>query len=184
MNWSLFLKVTGLKPQQKYFFRVRAENAAGVSEPADQVGPLLADDPHGNHLHRIFTVTVAKTTPELHSPSLSPSTVAPSLDLSAFRNGLEVIVPQPLTIRVPIGGYPIPAAKWSFGDQALSPEQDRVSMLTRPTFTELTVSPSVRPDKGTYTLTLENNVSCVSGEIEVNVIGEEHTFTVNRPNPE
>lgn len=47
---------------------------------------------------------------------------------------------------------------------------DRVSMVTKSTFTELIVTPSVRPDKGTYSLTLENDVTSVSGEIEVNVI--------------
>lgn len=44
---SFPLQVSGLKPAQKYLYRVRAENAAGVSDPAEQVGPLLADDPHG-----------------------------------------------------------------------------------------------------------------------------------------
>lgn len=49
---------------------------------------------------------------------------------------------------------------------------DRVSMVTKSTFTELLVTPSVRPDKGTYTLHLENDVSSVSGDIEVTVIGK------------
>lgn len=44
-------------------------------------------------------------------------------------------------------------------------------MMTKSTFTELIVTPSVRPDKGIYTLHLENDVTSVSGEIEVNVIG-------------
>lgn len=91
--------------------------------------------------------------------------------MSAFRNGLEVIVPQPLTIRVPINGYPTPVAKWTFGEKELTAADERVSMVTKPTYTELTIMPSVRPDKGTYTLQLENDVSSVSGEIEVNVIG-------------
>lgn len=39
--------MSGLKPAQKYLYRVCAENAAGVSVPAQQLGPLLADDPHG-----------------------------------------------------------------------------------------------------------------------------------------
>lgn len=43
--------------------------------------------------------------------------------------------------------------------------------MTRSTFTELSIAPSVRPDKGIYTLQLENDVTTVSGEIEVNVIG-------------
>lgn len=100
--------------------------------------------------------------------------VCPTFDLSTFRNGLEVIVPQPLTIRVPITGYPTPIAKWMFGERDLTTTDDRVSLVTKPTYTELTIMPSVRPDKGTYTLQLENDVSSVSGEIEVNVIGNDH----------
>lgn len=45
------LQVSGLKLGQKYLYRVSAENAAGVSDPAAQVGPLLADDPHGKIHH-------------------------------------------------------------------------------------------------------------------------------------
>lgn len=93
------------------------------------------------------------------------------MDLSAFKDGIEVIVPQPLTIRVPIGGYPTPVAKWIFEEKELTAENERVSLMTKSTFTELVVTPSVRPDKGIYTLQLENDVTTVSGEIEVNVIG-------------
>lgn len=82
-----------------------------------------------------------------------------------------MIVPQPLTIRVPISGYPTPVAKWTFGEKELTTDDERVSMMTKSTFTELIVTPSVRPDKGIYTLHLENDVTSVSGEIEVNVIG-------------
>lgn len=103
--------------------------------------------------------------------TFSVPAVGPTFDLSGFRNGLEVIVPQPLTIRVPITGYPTPVAKWTFGEKALTPADERVSMVTKPTFTELTVTPSVRPDKGTYTLHLENDVASISGDIEVTVIG-------------
>lgn len=85
-----------------------------------------------------------------------------------------MIVPQPLTIRVPITGYPTPVAKWTFGEKELSSEDERVSMTTKPSYTELTVTPSVRPDKGTYTLQLENDVSSVTGDVEVNVIGNSH----------
>lgn len=96
--------------------------------------------------------------------------VGPAFDLSAFRYGLEVIVPQPLTIKVPITGYPTPTAKWTFGERKLT-NDERIAMVTKPVFTELTVMPSIRPDKGTYTLHLENDVSSVCGEVEVNVIG-------------
>ena len=92
------------------------------------------------------------------------------MDLSAFKDGLEVIVPHPLVIRIPITGYPIPMVKWRVGDTTFTPG-DRVSMTTKATFTELVITPSVRPDKGRYIVHLENDVSTVSGEINVNVIG-------------
>lgn len=82
-----------------------------------------------------------------------------------------MIVPQSLTIRVPISGYPTPVAKWTFGEKELTTADERVSLTTKSTFTELIITPSVRPDKGTYTLQLENDVTSLSGEIEVNVIG-------------
>lgn len=40
-------QVSGLKYGAKYNYRVFAENAAGVSEPSNVIGPLLADDLHG-----------------------------------------------------------------------------------------------------------------------------------------
>lgn len=93
------------------------------------------------------------------------------MDLSGFKDGLEVIVPEPLRIRVPITGYPTPTATWSVGEKVLEPG-DRVKIETTAAFAELIITPSERPDKGIYTLKLENPVSSVSGEINVNVIGE------------
>lgn len=40
-------QVSGLKYGTKYNYRVFAENAAGISKPTNIIGPLLADDPHG-----------------------------------------------------------------------------------------------------------------------------------------
>lgn len=39
--------MSGLKFGTKYNYRVFAENAAGVSDPSNTIGPLLADDTHG-----------------------------------------------------------------------------------------------------------------------------------------
>lgn len=95
----------------------------------------------------------------------------PTLDLSAFKKGLEVIVPEPLKIRVPITGYPTPTAVWSV-NEAILENNDRVKIETTAAFAELVISPSERPDKGIYTLELTNTVASVSGEIDVNVIGK------------
>lgn len=39
--------VTGLTEETEYIFRVRAENAAGVSEPSRSTLPIKAADPVG-----------------------------------------------------------------------------------------------------------------------------------------
>lgn len=95
----------------------------------------------------------------------------PSMDLSAFKDGLEVIVPEPLKIHVPITGYPTPTAVWSVNGTVLE-NNERVKIETTAAFTELVIVPSERPDKGIYTLELQNTVVSVSGEIDVNVIGK------------
>lgn len=46
--------MSGLKYGNKYNYRVFAENAAGVSEPSNIIGPLLADDPHGEKFIHVF----------------------------------------------------------------------------------------------------------------------------------
>lgn len=46
-HWNCLLQVSGLKYGAKYNYRVFAENAAGVSDPSNIIGPLLADDTHG-----------------------------------------------------------------------------------------------------------------------------------------
>lgn len=97
------------------------------------------------------------------------------MDLSAFKDGLEVIVPNPIKILIPSTGYPRPTATWSFGDKVLE-AGDRVKMKTLSAYAELVISPSERPDKGIYTLKLENRAKAISGEIDVNVIGKELTF--------
>lgn len=93
------------------------------------------------------------------------------MDLSTFKDGLEIIVPNPIKILVPSTGYPRPTATWSLGDQVLE-EGERVKMKTISAYAELVISPSERSDKGIYTLKLENPVKAISGEIDVNVIGK------------
>lgn len=48
-------QVLGLKYGARYNYRVFAENAAGLSEPSNIIGPLLADDPHGESQSDSFT---------------------------------------------------------------------------------------------------------------------------------
>jgi len=39
--------VSGLRYGTTYNYKVFAENAAGLSDPSNIIGPLLADDTHG-----------------------------------------------------------------------------------------------------------------------------------------
>uniref|UniRef100_A0A3Q3GHF8 Uncharacterized protein n=1 Tax=Labrus bergylta TaxID=56723 RepID=A0A3Q3GHF8_9LABR len=73
----------------------------------------------------------------------------------------------PLTIRVPITGYPTPNAKWTFGEKEMTTADERVTLTTKATFVEMIVQPSVRPDRGTYTLTLENDITSDFKVLEV-----------------
>uniref|UniRef100_A0A6I8QTY6 Titin n=1 Tax=Xenopus tropicalis TaxID=8364 RepID=A0A6I8QTY6_XENTR len=126
---------------KEYIFRVRAENQAGVGKPSAATRAVKIRDP------------IAE----------------PTMDLSAFKDGLEVIVPEPLKIRVPITGYPVPTATWSVNGNVLE-SNERVKIQTNAAFAELIISPSERPDKGIYTIELQNTVTSVSGEINVNGI--------------
>lgn len=101
------------------------------------------------------------------------------MDLSGFKDGLEVIVPQPVKIRVPITGYPVPKATWSVGGKVLE-DSDRVKIETNIAFAKLTITPSERRDKGIYSLKLVNPVSSVSGEIDVNVIGKHSVLMLSK----
>lgn len=124
----------------------------------------------GNSPYLLWCTRGVHTVLEIHG--LFFLVVEPTMDLSAFKDGLEVIVPNPIKILVPSTGYPRPKATWTFGDQVLE-EGDRVKMKTLSAYAELIISPSERTDKGIYTLTLENPVKSISGEIDVNVIGKE-----------
>uniref|UniRef100_A0A6I8RUS1 Titin n=1 Tax=Xenopus tropicalis TaxID=8364 RepID=A0A6I8RUS1_XENTR len=68
---------------------------------------------------------------------------------------------EPLKIRVPITGYPVPTATWSVNGNVLE-SNERVKIQTNAAFAELIISPSERPDKGIYTIELQNTVTSVA----------------------
>uniref|UniRef100_A0A8C6UBT5 Titin n=1 Tax=Neogobius melanostomus TaxID=47308 RepID=A0A8C6UBT5_9GOBI len=95
-----------------------------------------------------------------------------------------------------VGGDPIPSVKWMKGKWRQLTNGGRISIeqkgeVSKLEIREVTKSDSgqyrcvasnkhgeieasadiVRPDKGVYSLTLENDIASVSGEVEVNVIG-------------
>lgn len=53
--------MTGLTPLAKYYYRVSAENAAGISDPAEAIGPLTADDPHGKQISFISDMSAVQS---------------------------------------------------------------------------------------------------------------------------
>uniref|UniRef100_A0A4W5MQW6 Immunoglobulin superfamily member 22 n=1 Tax=Hucho hucho TaxID=62062 RepID=A0A4W5MQW6_9TELE len=176
---------------KEYIFRVKAENKAGIGKPSAATNPrpsppqnlvpseqnknsvqLTWETPLKNGGSMITGYIIERCEDETnHWLRCNARLFGPTMDLSGFKDGLEVIVPHPLTIRVPISGYPTPHAKWSFADKELT-AGERVYMITKSTYVELTVTPIVRPDRGVYALTLENDITSCSGEIEVNVIGK------------
>lgn len=94
------------------------------------------------------------------------------MDLSLFKDGLEVIVSNFIKILVLSIGYLRLIVIWAFGDKVLE-VGDRVKMKILFVYVELVIFLSERLDKGIYILKLENRVKVIFGEIDVNVIGKE-----------
>ncbi|KAF6733011.1 Titin, partial [Oryzias melastigma] len=170
---------------KEYIFRVKAENKAGVGRPSAASQPVKIMDPiePPSPPQNLSWSDQNKSSVQLtwETPMKNGGSMITGYIIERCEDGTDKwlrcnarlcpdLFYKPLTIRVPISGYPTPVAKWTFGEKELTAENERVSLMTKSTFTELVVTPSVRPDKGIYTLHLENDVTTVSGEIEVNVI--------------
>uniref|UniRef100_A0A8C9EWG0 Titin n=1 Tax=Pavo cristatus TaxID=9049 RepID=A0A8C9EWG0_PAVCR len=61
--------VTGLKAGSSYYYRVSAENAAGVSDPAEAIGPLTAEDPFGKLYVKLLAGLTVKAGTKIELPA-------------------------------------------------------------------------------------------------------------------
>uniref|UniRef100_A0A8U8C7U8 Uncharacterized protein n=1 Tax=Geospiza parvula TaxID=87175 RepID=A0A8U8C7U8_GEOPR len=114
--------VTGLKQGSSYYYRVSAENAAGVSDPAEAIGPLTADD--------------AFEAPEIF------------LDVKLLA-GLTVKAGTKIELPAKVTGKPEPQVTWTKADKILRPD-NRITIESQPNHSTVTITDSKRSDSGTY----------------------------------
>ncbi|NXI20311.1 TITIN protein, partial [Irena cyanogastra] len=138
--------VKGLEEGKEYQFRVRAENAAGISEPSRITPFVKAVDP----------------------------IEAPKVFLAAnLQSGLEVKRGDEIILEAHISGSPYPSITWLRNDEVVRPE-DIKKRVTAPRKKKgesiLSVRDSIRADHGTFTIKVENDHGVAKASCEVNVL--------------
>lgn len=132
--------VKTLRENTEYSFRVRAINAAGVGEPMDLPGSVLATE----------------------------KVEAPEIELdSALRKIVNVRASSTLRLIVSIRGRPEPEVKWSKEGGTLS---GRTQIEVTNTYTVLIIENVNRNDSGKFVLTAENFGGSKSAFISVRVL--------------
>ncbi|NXB26222.1 TITIN protein, partial [Rhagologus leucostigma] len=138
--------VKGLEEGKEYQFRVRAENAAGISEPSRITPFVKAVDP----------------------------IEAPKVFLAAnLQSGLEVKRGDEVILEAHISGSPYPSITWLRNDEVVRPE-DIKKRVTAPKKKRgesiLSIRDSIRADHGTFTIKVENDHGVAKASCEVNVL--------------
>ncbi|XP_037071181.1 LOW QUALITY PROTEIN: twitchin-like [Pollicipes pollicipes] len=126
----------------QYEYRVTAINAAGHGSPSD---PSL-------------TMTA------------KPMREPPRLNLDGILGRkIRVRAGEPIDIRIPISGAPVPTVEWARAGKKVAPG-GRAEMITSPEYTSFHIPKSVREDAGQYTVTASNAYGTDSGDVEVIVV--------------
>ncbi|NWV78822.1 TITIN protein, partial [Dasyornis broadbenti] len=138
--------VKGLEEGKEYQFRVRAENAAGISEPSRITPFVKAVDPID----------------------------APKVFLAAnLQSGLEVKRGDEIILEAHISGSPYPSITWLRNDEVVRPE-DIKKRVTAPKKRKgesiLSIRDSIRADHGTFTIKVENDHGVAKASCVVNVL--------------
>ncbi|NXP27057.1 TITIN protein, partial [Scytalopus superciliaris] len=137
--------VKGLEEGKEYQFRVRAENAAGISEPSRITPFVKAVDP----------------------------IEAPKVFLAAnLQSGLEVKRGDEIILEAHISGSPYPSITWLRNDEVVRPEdiKKRVTAPKKKGESILSIRDSIRADHGTFTIKVENDHGVAKASCEVNVL--------------
>ncbi|GIY64293.1 twitchin [Caerostris darwini] len=131
-------RVTGLKENQEYEFRVAAVNAAGQ-------GPFSSSS------DGIFA---------------RPPACCPKIDAAFSMRDITVMAGEEFTIRVPFNAFPVPTATWTINGKPLV-KTDRVYSEVNVAFTILMNKKARRDDSGNYTLVLKNQHGSDNGACRI-----------------
>uniref|UniRef100_A0A8B9LP06 Titin n=1 Tax=Astyanax mexicanus TaxID=7994 RepID=A0A8B9LP06_ASTMX len=134
--------VYGLRENAEYFFRVRAENHAGLSDPKDMVMPVLVKD----------------------------QLEAPEINMKDFQhNTVFVKAGSNLKVEIPLSGKPLPKVSLSKDDQVLKSTMRFNSEVTADCLL-ITLRESVAHDAGRYNITASNSSGTTKSFINIVVL--------------
>uniref|UniRef100_A0A672I806 Titin n=1 Tax=Salarias fasciatus TaxID=181472 RepID=A0A672I806_SALFA len=127
--------IKNLREGAEYFFRVRAENHAGLSEAKEMIVPVLVKEIQG---------TVFKFTP------------APEFDMVNYpKNTVYVKAGGDLTFEIPLTGRPTPKVTVSKNNVAIKGSKRLLTEVT-PDSLLITLTESISSDAGKYEFTASN----------------------------
>lgn len=114
--------VRGLTEAKSYSFRVRAENAAGVSEPSRNTPFVKASDAVGKELTRVMSLCSPTCSGQMKTKLFSLSD-PPKVFLSgSLQSGLSVKRGTEICLTANISGSPYPEITWYWNNQVIRPE--------------------------------------------------------------
>lgn len=131
-----------VKENEECQFRVRAKNAAGLSNPSKPTDVIkIQDQPQ-----------------------------KPTFEITHMKD-IVVKSGQNYEIHVPFKAHPLPNAEWTINDNEIQVESDRVEIQTLENVACFVNHKATRKDAGLYRLTLRNREGAGSITLKVNVLG-------------
>uniref|UniRef100_A0A3B5M7C5 Titin n=1 Tax=Xiphophorus couchianus TaxID=32473 RepID=A0A3B5M7C5_9TELE len=141
--------IKSLREGAEYFFRVRAENHAGLSEPKEMIVPVIVKEIHVCINFKIYFIN-------LDSLVLFFLTEAPEFDLKNYpKNTVYVKAGSDLTFEIPLTGKPMPKVTISKNNVVIKGSKRLLTEVT-PDSLFITLSESVSSDAGKYEVTASN----------------------------
>ena len=137
---DLLSTVKGLKCGNEYYFRVKAKNENGFSEPKEMLSSVL--------------IKAALSAPEIDLSSLPQKTLC-------------VKAGSPICIKFPISGQPIPTILWQKDGTDIKEDLRRVIIKNTSDYASIEIRESTMEDRGDYRLTLTNASGTYSQVIKV-----------------
>ena len=139
---SLSTKIKNLEEGRTYFFRVKAKNEIGFSEPAILVVPVTIKD-------------------IVEKPTISITDLPTGSISRRARTSLELCIP--------VRGKPAASIIWKKDGQQLK-ETTRTSTLRSDIGTELNIKSLISSDSGKYEILASNSAGSASASVQINVL--------------
>ena len=135
--------VKGLKNGSEYYFRVKAKNENGYSDPKEMLSSVL----------------------------IEAKVCAPEIDLSSLpQKVLNVKSGEPLCLKFPVSGEPQPILNWQRNNVDIKEDMRRVFIKNKNKFAALEVREVSVDDHGDYKLTASNPFGSCSHVIRVVIL--------------